>query len=137
MTAGGGSNTNCGTFGCGTVFKLTRTTSGWTESVLYNFTGASDGANPRSLVRDSEGNLYGAATSGGQSFGGTRFKLSPDGHFTILHSFTGGADGANPQVGLVIERLQPVIIGAASAGGDPNCKGFGLPGCGVVFAYVP
>ncbi len=134
VTAGGG-NPNCGTFGCGTVFKLTRTASGWTESVLYSFTGASDGANPRSLVNDSQGNLYGAATSGGQHSNGTLFALSPSGQFRVLHSFTGGADGATPQVGLVIEQPQPVVIGAAGGGGDPHCNN--SIGCGVVFAYAP
>jgi uncharacterized repeat protein (TIGR03803 family) len=31
-------------FGCGVVFKLTRSGSGWTESVLWNFTGGNDGS---------------------------------------------------------------------------------------------
>ena len=132
VTVGGGSNTNCGSFGCGTVFKLTRAASGWTESVLYNFTGASDGANPRSLVGDSQGNLYGGTTSGGQYSNGTLFALSPTGQFKILHSFTGGPDGARPQVGMVIERPQPIIVGATGGGGNPSCS----PGCGVVFAYA-
>jgi hypothetical protein len=49
---GGGSGTNCAasTGGCGTVFKLTPTTTTtgttWTESVLYSFTGGSDGGFP-------------------------------------------------------------------------------------------
>ena len=48
--------------GCGTVFKVD--TSG-SETVLYAFTGA-DGAGPEAgLVRDAQGNLYGA-TSGAE-----------------------------------------------------------------------
>lgn len=134
VTVGGGS-TNCGSFGCGIIFKLTPAPSGgWTESVLYTFTGAADGANPRSLVADSRGNLYGAATSGGRNNHGTLFSLSAGGHFAVLHSFTGGPDGATPQVGLVVDRPQTIVVGATAGGGAPNC---GSIGCGVVFAYAP
>lgn len=133
VTAGGG-NPNCGSFGCGTVFKLTPAQGGgWSESVLYTFTGASDGANPGTLVGDSQGNLYGGTTSGGQYSNGTLFALSAGGEFKILHSFIGGPDGARPQVGMVIERPQPIIVGATSGGGNPSCP----PGCGVLFAYAP
>lgn len=123
-------------FGCGTVFKLTPAAGGgWSESVLYTFTGAADGANPRSLVGDSGGTLYGATTSSGQYNHGTLFALSPGGQFKILHSFTGGADGATPQVGLVIERPKTIVVGATAGGGDPKCSS--SSGCGVVFAYAP
>jgi len=58
-----------GTFGEGTVFKLTRPAAanlGWRESVLYNFTGAADGGNPSGgLVFDNKGNLFGTAYNGG------------------------------------------------------------------------
>jgi uncharacterized repeat protein (TIGR03803 family) len=50
---------------CGVVFKVDRFGK---ETVLYSFTGGTDGANPfGGLVRDAEGNLYGAtcATSVG------------------------------------------------------------------------
>ncbi|MGH6839303.1 MAG: choice-of-anchor tandem repeat GloVer-containing protein [Methylocella sp.] len=65
--------------GCGMVFKVTP--SG-TETVLYAFTGGSDGANPLAgLIADSIGNLYGTASRGGgsgcPSTGcGTVFKLT-------------------------------------------------------------
>ena len=133
VTVGGG-NPSCGSFGCGTVFKLARTSTGWTESVLYSFTGGNDGANPRSVVMDSAGNLYVGTTSSGQYSHGTLFALSPSGQSTVLHQFTGKDDGATPQVGMVIEQPQRAIIGAASNGGMPGC---GSLGCGVVFAYAP
>lgn len=137
VTAGGGSNTNCGSFGCGIVFKLTRMSSGWTESVLYNFTDGLDGAGPDSLVSDSQGNLYVATTNGGgQNIHGTLVSLSPSGQLTVLHSFTGGPDGASPQVGLMIEKPNTIILGATAGGGDPTCSGF-PNGCGVVFSYAP
>jgi len=49
--------TNQGTAGCGVVFSLTPPASpggAWTETVLYTFTGGSDGAFPNSLVAATE-----------------------------------------------------------------------------------
>ena len=67
-TGGGGSPTCEGGNGCGTVFELTaKTGGGWTEKVLYTFTGGSDGWAPESaLIFDSNGNLYGTAFGGWQ-----------------------------------------------------------------------
>jgi uncharacterized repeat protein (TIGR03803 family) len=51
-----------GAYGAGEVFELSPNTSGgWTESVLYSFTGGADGANPfdADLIFDKAGNLYG------------------------------------------------------------------------------
>jgi uncharacterized repeat protein (TIGR03803 family) len=58
-------------YGCGTVFKLDKNGS---ETVVYSFTGGTDGAYPSgSLARDEAGNLYG--TNGGGN--GVVFKLAP------------------------------------------------------------
>ena len=49
--------------GCGTVFKVT---PDGTETILYRFTGGTDGAAPYGgLVRDGQGNLYGTTVAGG------------------------------------------------------------------------
>jgi len=74
-----GGSVNCFGDGCGTVFKLDKTGK---ETVLYSFTGGTDGASPvAGLVRDSAGNLYGTATFGGDplcSGGcGVVFKIAP------------------------------------------------------------
>ena len=46
--------------GAGVVFQLTRSQSGWTESVIYNIPNKSYfGAAPRFLVQDAEDNLFG------------------------------------------------------------------------------
>lgn len=71
-TTGGGGETGvvpCG-YGCGTVFEFSPAGGGgWTESVLYSFTGGSDGAYPvAGLVFDSAGNLYGTTAFGGGTF---------------------------------------------------------------------
>jgi hypothetical protein len=70
-TPSGGGNAS----GYGTVFKLTppSSTGGtWSETVLYSFTGGSDGANPQAgLVSDASEALYGTTFGGGLSNVGT------------------------------------------------------------------
>jgi uncharacterized repeat protein (TIGR03803 family) len=51
--------------GCGVVFELTPTSSGYSEQVLHVFNGAGDGANPRSSVALHNGTLYGTTYNGG------------------------------------------------------------------------
>jgi uncharacterized repeat protein (TIGR03803 family) len=66
-----------GTSNAGIIFKLSPGASGWTETILYNFTGAADGSSPHgTLLRDSAGNLYGTTYTGGLG-SGVVFKLSP------------------------------------------------------------
>ena len=66
-TVVGGTGAAC-TDGCGTVFKLTRNSSGkWQETVLHNFQAGADGKNPYGgVTMDAKGNLYGTTVSGGQ-----------------------------------------------------------------------
>ena len=66
-----------------------------TLTVLYSFTGSSDGGDPYAgLLRDAAGNLYGTTEFGGSSNDGVVFKISKTGKETVLHSFTGGATTA-------------------------------------------
>jgi uncharacterized repeat protein (TIGR03803 family) len=63
--------------GCGTIFQLTPSGSGWTESVLYTFQGGNDGGFPvGGLTFDSAGNLYSTTSLGGTGNGGTAFELT-------------------------------------------------------------
>jgi uncharacterized repeat protein (TIGR03803 family) len=69
-----------------------RSAQAQTETVLYNFTGGSDGGGPRSsLTSDGAGNLYGTTYAGGASGAGTVFELSPNGqggwNETVLYNF--------------------------------------------------
>jgi uncharacterized repeat protein (TIGR03803 family) len=92
----GGLCANSGLNGCGTVFKLDPSGN---ETVLYRFTGATDGEFPAAgLVRDGAGNLYGTTQYGGVTSSacgigcGTVFKLDPAGTLTVLHS-PGSSEG--------------------------------------------
>jgi uncharacterized repeat protein (TIGR03803 family) len=128
---GGTVNSTC-TSGCGTVFKLTKGSSGWTESVLYAFQGAADGASPYDgLAFDTAGNLYGTANAAGASASGVIFKLTPGSSGwteSIVHSFRGGYDGKFPYGDLIFDPAGN-LYGTASQGGGQ--------GYGVVFELTP
>jgi uncharacterized repeat protein (TIGR03803 family) len=118
--------------GCGTVFKLTHGSSGWTESVLYAFEGGADGASPYDgLAFDPTGNLYGTAYAGGASANGAIFKLTPgSSNWTesVIHSFSGGYDGTHPYGDLILDTTGN-LYGTAYQGGHQ--------GYGIVFQLQP
>src|SRR5271163_77104 len=88
-------------------------------SVVHNFTGGTDGANPlNGLVMDATGNLYGA-TSAGASGHGLVYKISSSGTKTQLHAFTGGKDGSSPQGFLILDAAGN-LYGTTEAGGAHN-----------------
>jgi hypothetical protein len=67
-TAYGGSCDIAPLYSCGNIFKLTPTAKGFSESILVNFSGGSDGAIPQaSLITSSAGTLYGTTAYGGGS----------------------------------------------------------------------
>jgi len=94
-----GGGTGCNGWGCGVVFKLSPSPGGWTETILYTFTGADDGSAPTEVLMGPDGNLYGVA--GGGLYGdGVVFQLTPSGNGwseSVLHSFQYQTDGTNPQ----------------------------------------
>lgn len=93
-----------------------------TETVLYAFTGGSDGASPYAgLVADAYGNFYGTTVGGGAWNYGVVFRLTPAGAETVLHSFSGGTDGAYPYAGLAIDANYN-LYGATAYGGS-SAKG--------------
>jgi uncharacterized repeat protein (TIGR03803 family) len=113
-----------GAYGYGTVYKLTHSASGWTETVLYNFGGGTgDGAFPEyDLAFDAAGNLYGTTAEGGIDWNtggwGTVFELTPSGSVwteRVLHFF---ASGNRPSSGLIIDTAGDMFgeIGGSAAG---------------------
>jgi len=97
--AGGGAS------GQGAIFKLTRSGSNWTESVLYSFTAGADGCDPTSgPVFDTAGNIYGVTFGAACFQWGTVYKLTPSQSGwteTTLYTIT-NRDGGNP-TGLTID----------------------------------
>jgi len=66
-----------GTNKAGSVFKLTRSNGGWTETDLYDFSGP-DGANPwGGVTLDSHGNLFGTTAYGGTYSCGVAYEITP------------------------------------------------------------
>lgn len=127
----GGFPHKCSGLGCGTVFKLARSGSSWTETVLYQFSG-SDGAFPNSgVISDNSGNLYGTTDSGGSSADGTVFELSPQGSGwteRVLYNFQGLSDGSQPDSGLIFDS-QGNLYGTTLLDGSG--------GGGTVFKLTP
>jgi uncharacterized repeat protein (TIGR03803 family) len=114
-----GGDTTCYQFGCGTVFKVSKTGKG---ALLHKFTGTPDGWFPEALlVEDAAGNLYGTTTNGGNfNNGGTVFKVDSSGNESILYSFCSEAncaDGGGPDAG-VIRDSSGNLYGVAAYGGD-------------------
>ena len=124
-----------GTNSAGLVYELTQSGGVWKETILYTFTGGSDGGNPNGpLVMDEAGNLYGTALQGGTQYNGVVFELSPSGGTwveSVLHNFTGLSDGGVPFGGVVFDAAGN-LYGTASLGGIPRCRGL-IGYCGVVF----
>ena len=123
--------------GCGVVFKLT---PDGTETILYAFSGGTDGAIPTAgLVRDAKGDLYGTTQHGGRGTGclgnpgcGTVFKITRSGTLKVLYRFRGGMDGANPVGGLMLDAAGNLY--GTTAEGGVGCNGYG---CGTVFKLTP
>ena len=115
--------------GSGDVFMLTRSaTAPWPTTVLYSFTGGTDGGLPQApLILDAGGNLYGTTTKGaGTVFMLTRSAATPWPE-TVLYSFGGGADGADPN-GLIADATGNLY--STTIGGGIGC---GVSGCGTIF----
>jgi len=132
-----------GAVNLGIVFELTPTAQGqWKETILYSFTGGSDGVAPWSgVIFDSKGNIYGTTAGGGRYSNcakgcGTVFQLTKGAGGTwteqILYSFSGKSDGYGPN-GLAIDA-EGNLYGTTEFGGSSNCS---YGGCGTIFKLTP
>ena len=122
----------------------------WKEKVLYSFQGGTDGIRPvGGVIRDSQGNLYGATIGGGNdncspmAACGTVYQLAPqkDGSWTetVLYVFKGKAfnDGEYPEGGVIADSAGN-LYGTAAYGGSGDCVLAGTRGgCGTVFELSP
>lgn len=140
-TLRGGNSSACSQ-GCGLVFELSPTGGIWTESILYAFQGASDGASPEGgLAFDNLGSLYGTNDGGGAYNQGNVFKLTPPAWTeSVLYSFqgfiNGSKDGYSPAGGLIFSGTD--LLGTTAYGGSVGCgDAYGILGCGTVFRLAP
>lgn len=117
----------------GNVYKLTPSSSGpWTETILYTFTGSTDGANPQAgVIMDAAGNLYGTTLHGGAYETGCVYKLSPssDGSWnqSTLFSFPFVQPVSGSEAELIMDKAGN-LYGTSVEGGT---------GLGMVFELSP
>lgn len=108
MTSDGGSK------GYGTIFRLTPKGA---FGVLYHFNGPVDGGFPQgSLIQGTDGFLYGITNSGGTNGGGTIFKISLAGVYTVLRHLSYATDGANAE-GSLVQGTDGSLYGMTSNNG--------------------
>lgn len=124
---------------CGLIFKMT---PDGTESVFYKFGSVTnDGYTPGGpLMQGADGALYGLTSNGGEyGGGGTAFKITLDGAYTVLHSFGGTPEDGIVPVGGLIQATDGNFYGVTASGGANHC--FQIPqdgpNCGTVFRMTP
>lgn len=130
-----GTSPGGGDDGLGDVFKID---AAGKETVLYSFSGGSDGCGPYpGVILDSAGNLYGVTLNGGGGSAcydgyGVAFELDAAGNETVLYRF-GGSAGANP-ASVLLSDSESNLYGTTENGANSECGG---TGCGVVFELSP
>jgi uncharacterized repeat protein (TIGR03803 family) len=112
----------------------TPSSSAQTYTVLHAFAAGTDGAVPNPIIRDEEGNIYGATKFGGitncgEDSCGTVFKIDSAGNETILYRFEGGDNGYGPYAGLARDAKGNLY-------GTTQGNGF-VGGASVVFKVTP
>jgi uncharacterized repeat protein (TIGR03803 family) len=118
-----------GTFGQGAVYNLRppanpcrATLCPWTETVLYSFTGLTDGGNPGygDLIFDHAGNLYGTTTHGGANGYGVVYEVQRSGASwieSVIYSLDAYASGIYPYSGVIFDSAGNLYGTASAAGG--------------------
>jgi uncharacterized repeat protein (TIGR03803 family) len=114
-----------GNGGKGTLFQLTL---GGAYTLLHTFclqancTDGAEGGTSTGLIEGTDGNLYGATTSGGANGAGLLFSISTGGAFSPLYSFcprTNCPDGNSPSASL-LQATNGTFYGTAVYGGTNN-----------------
>ncbi len=108
MTFQGGSK------GTGTIFKITASGA---FTVLRHLTAATDGGNPYgNLVQGTDGYFYGLTSEGGSKYGGTIFRITSSGTFTVRRHLS-HLDGSYPH-GSLVKATDGNFYGMTSEGGQ-------------------
>jgi uncharacterized repeat protein (TIGR03803 family) len=75
--------------------------SNWIDTLLYTFTGGSDGSSPTgNLVLDNSGDIYGTTQGGGVNSWGTLYELTTGG-LQVLHAFPAYPGDGKVPIGVV------------------------------------
>jgi len=133
-TLHGGDLRACSGHGCGTLFSLSPSSGGWTESVIHSFTGTGDNALPYSLVLAADGSLYGPGFVTNSYGAVLRFSKNANGSWSekVVFAFPIVSYGVNP------------TLTFDSAGNLYGTSEHGMPlnlcytyNCGTVFKLYP
>ncbi len=118
----GGISTNCGIYGCGTIFKIKPDGSGYAK--LLDFGGTTNGSIPYCALIFDGTFLYGMTSQGGTnttcfSGCGTAFKIKPNGSgFVKLLDFVDATTGSGPLGSLISDGTS--LYGMTKWGGANN-----------------
>jgi uncharacterized repeat protein (TIGR03803 family) len=104
----------CAYGGCGVIYKLTADQG---EVVIHEFHGGLDGSDPRALIADGHGGVYGTTFSGGAYGSGNIYRVDASGRFEVLYSFQ-GPDGAMPNA--LLRDGAGNLLGTTYVGGAYN-----------------
>ena len=127
-----GTIANGGSYGLGTVFKMTP--SG-VVTTLVSFDWTHGAAPDAGLIKGNDGNFYGTTLAGGGNSGyGTVFKMTPAGVLTTVASFN-GINGNQPG-GVLVQGSDGNFYGTTYIGGSTFVNGSNS-GDGTVFKMTP
>jgi len=115
--------------GCvfGGFLSLALSVSAQTFTTLDSFNGTNGRAPFAGLVQAINGNLYGTAWIGGNTYVGTVFKITPGGALAVARNFR-GSNGSLPRAPL-IQSTDGALYGTTEGGGTVNL--------GTVFEITP
>ncbi len=111
--------------GCGAVFELSPSGSGWNEAILHFFDGAAGGGEPYGgLIFDASGNLYGATSYGGAGDYGTVYELTPQqGSWSFNQIYSFAVNQANDPYSRLTFDAAGNLYGSSFFGGTNGGQG--------------
>ncbi|MGA7460198.1 MAG: choice-of-anchor tandem repeat GloVer-containing protein [Candidatus Korobacteraceae bacterium] len=136
-------------YGCGNVFRLqppatfcSSVLCSWDQTVLYQFSGGDDGAQPDSgaLTFDPAGNLYGTTPFKGAQSCGTVFELAHKVNqwtFNLLWTFTEYPSGCSPLSGVIFDPAGNLYGTTTEGGANEYGAAFELSPSGQSWSLTP
>ena len=119
-----------GTDNVGTFFQVT---PAGVYTVLYSFTGGTDGSRPlRGVVQGTDGYFYGVCNEGGTYAGGAIYRIVVSGTtaaLTSLYNFVPLVDDGSNPLGNLTQASDGNFYGTAAAGGEN--------GDGIIYRITP